>query len=73
MRTKVVEALLRLFGDRGVDIGALDDDADLGEQLEWDSMDLVDLGMEFERRLGVKLPEEIGEVNTIARLVGFLS
>ena len=73
MRSRVVEALDRLFGDRGVDIGGLADDADLGEHLEWDSMDVVDLGMEFERRLGVTIPEEIGEINTISRLVGFLT
>ena len=72
MRAKVVEALTRLFGDRGVDISVLEDDADLQERLEWDSMDIVDLGMEFERRLGVTLPEEADEINTIARLVGFL-
>ena len=73
MRVRVVEALSRLFGDRGVDINTLADDADLSERLEWDSMDIVDLGMEFERRLGVMLPEEAGEINTISRLVGFLS
>ena len=72
MRAKVVEALERLFGDRGVNITDLTDEADLSESLEWDSMDIVDLGMEFERRLGVTLPEEVGEINTIARLVGFL-
>ena len=72
MRAKVVEALTRLFGDRGVDIGTLADDDALQERLEWDSMDIVDLGMEFERRLGVTLPEEVGEINTIARLVSFL-
>ena len=72
MRAKVVEALTRLFGDRGVDIRTLADDDALHERLEWDSMDIVDLGMEFERRLGVTLPEEVGEINTIARLVSFL-
>ncbi|MFT5683958.1 MAG: acyl carrier protein, partial [Myxococcota bacterium] len=40
MRAKVVEALVRLFGDRDVDISTLTDDADLSEQLEWDSMDI---------------------------------
>ena len=72
MRAKVVEALTRLFGDRGVDISTLADDDALHERLEWDSMDIVDLGMEFESRLGVTLPEEVGEINTIARLVSFL-
>jgi len=72
MRAKVVEALTRLFGDRGVDISTLADDEALQERLEWDSMDIVDLGMEFERRLGVTLPEEVGEINTISRLVSFL-
>ncbi|MDG1479114.1 MAG: acyl carrier protein [Myxococcota bacterium] len=73
MRARVVAALERLFGDRGVDIGALKDDDDLSEHLEWDSMDIVDLGMEFERRLDAKLPEEVDAINTISRLVGFLS
>jgi acyl carrier protein len=72
MRAQVVEALVRLFGDRDVDIDALADDADLSEHLEWDSMDVVDLGMEFERRLGVALPEEVSAINTISRLVGLL-
>jgi len=73
MRARVVAALERLFGDRGVDIDALKDDDDLSEHLEWDSMDIVDLGMEFERRLEAKLPEEVDAINTISRLVGFLS
>ncbi|MFT5683188.1 MAG: acyl carrier protein, partial [Myxococcota bacterium] len=32
----------------------------------------VDLGMEFERRLGVTIPEEVTAINTISRLVAFL-
>ena len=72
MRAQVITALERLFGDRGVNIADLSDSADLSEQLEWDSMDIVDMSMEFEHRLNTKLPEVVGEINTIARLVAFL-
>ena len=72
MRERVIEALVRLFTDREVNIAALPDDADLGLHLHWDSMDIVDLGLEFQHRLGVRLPDELTELYTISRLVHLL-
>lgn len=71
MREHVITSLKRLFGDRGVDIDSLSDDEDLIERLEWDSMDAVDMGMEFERQHDVVLPREAEAFNTIAKLVAF--
>ena len=73
MREAVIASLTRLFEDRGVDIAALEDDEDLAERLGWDSMDIVDLGMEFERRHGATLPRVVEEINTIARLCAHLA
>jgi len=73
MRTHVTTSLKRLFGDRGVEIDALGDDDDLVEALEWDSMDVVDLGMEFERQHDVELPKEAASFDTIRKLVAFLT
>lgn len=73
MRDKVIASLESLFGDRDVDIAALGDGDRLDELLEWDSMDVVDLGMEFKRRHGVKLPEDLEQIATVGRLVGLLS
>ncbi len=70
MRGQIVAVLERLFSDRGVDIAALSDAVDLSEALEWDSMDVVDLGMELERCLGVSIPEEVERINSIAKLMG---
>jgi acyl carrier protein len=62
----------RLFLDRDVDLAALSDDANLGECLQWDSLDRVDLGLEFQHSLGVRLPDDREQVYTIAYLVGLL-
>lgn len=67
-REAVIASLKRLFGDRGVDIDALRDDEDLPARLGWDSMDVVDLGMELERLHGVRLSQAVDEIRTIARL-----
>lgn len=72
-RDLVVRSLERVFGDRGVDIGALHDGDSLSRALEWDSMDVVDLGLEFKRRHQVKLPEELAAVDSIGRLVALLA
>lgn len=71
MRESVVASLKRLFGDRGVNIDALNDETDLIEALDWDSMDAVDLGMEFERAHNVVLPQQAEQFNTISKLLGF--
>jgi acyl carrier protein len=73
VRDKVIASLESLFGDRDVDIAALGDGDRLDELLEWDSMDVVDLGMEFKRRHGVNLPEDLEQIATVGRLVGLLS
>lgn len=70
---KVRAALERLFGDRGVVIAELTPEESLTDVLDWDSMDVVDLGLEFRRSLGVTLPEEADAIDTIARLVALVS
>lgn len=67
-RARVLESLNRLFGDRGVPLETLGDDDNLAQRLEWDSMDVVDLSLEFRRRLGAPIPEDLDQINTIARL-----
>jgi acyl carrier protein len=72
MREHVIASLKRLFGDRGVDIDSITDDSeDLIDRLEWDSMDAVDMGLEFERRHDVVLPREARDFNTINKILSF--
>mgnify|MGYP002631949495 CR=1 FL=1 len=72
MRDKVLASLERVFGDREVELATLSDEDRLDQLLEWDSMDVVDLGMEFKRRHGVKLPEDLEQVNSIGKLAALL-
>jgi acyl carrier protein len=53
----MVRSILReLFPDDDVD--ALSGDADMAEALDLDSMALIDLVLELERRTGVEVPDE---------------
>lgn len=67
----MLHALERLFGDRGVDLAALRAEDCLADALDWDSMDVVDLGMELRRHHGVEIPEDIDQIDTIAKLRAF--
>lgn len=70
--SEVMRSLERLFGDRGVELSELSAAQRLPEVLDWDSMDVVDLGMEFKRRLGVELPEDVEQIDSIAKLVALV-
>ncbi|MCB9745668.1 MAG: acyl carrier protein [Alphaproteobacteria bacterium] len=69
---EVRASLERLFGDRGVDLAEVEPGQRLPELLDWDSMDVVDLGMEFKRRLGVELPEDVEQIDTITKLTALV-
>lgn len=71
-RERVLDSLERLFADRDVEVRGLDDGQSLSEALDWDSMDIVDLGMEFKRRHGLELPEGLESVDSLALLVKLL-
>ncbi|MCB9741069.1 MAG: acyl carrier protein [Alphaproteobacteria bacterium] len=70
--SEVLRSLERLFGDRGVKLSELAAGQSLAEALDWDSMDVVDLGMEFKRSLGVELPEDVEQIDSIAKLVALV-
>ena len=69
-RAVVLKVLAELFGERsGVDIAALRDETLLEDALDLDSMDVVDLAMELERRLDVGIEGKPSDVTTLGRLM----
>ncbi|EDM79635.1 hypothetical protein PPSIR1_21444 [Plesiocystis pacifica SIR-1] len=69
MREKILEVLTTIFDDRDADFAAIGDDDDLAELLGWDSVDVVDLVLEMERRWQVRLADDLPDVVTLALLV----
>ena len=55
-RTLVRAVLAELFPDR--DLSALGDRDDLASSLDIDSMALIDIALELERRTGLHVPDE---------------
>ena len=63
--------LADLFPDH--DVAALEDDDDLVEALDLDSMAQIDVVLEIERRLGLHIPdEELTQLTTVRASVDYL-
>ena len=57
----------------GIEIAKLIDRADFKDDLGADSLDLIDLRMEIEKRLSVFMPEEEAEkLKTVGSLIDFV-
>jgi acyl carrier protein len=57
----------------GLDEGQLVDSADLQDDLGVDSLDIIELRMELEKKLGIIITDEEGEkLNTIGQIVDFI-
>ena len=57
----------------GLDEGQLVDSADLQDDLGVDSLDIIELRMELEKKLGILITDEEGEkLNTIGQIVDFI-
>ena len=71
IREVVVQILSDIVPDD--DLGQLQDDVPLREQLELDSMDFLDIVMELRKRYRVQVPEEdYGQLVSMASTVAYL-
>jgi acyl carrier protein len=58
-KEELMERIKEIIADKlGVDIDEVTDDADLIDDLDADSLDLVDLAMAIEDEFGVTIPDE---------------
>lgn len=66
-KEKLMERIKEIIADKlGVDIDEVTDDADLIDDLDADSLDLVDLAMAIEDEFGVTIPdEELEKIRTV--------
>ena len=69
MREKILEVLVSLFGDRGVDLQSVSDDDNLSDILGWDSMDIVDMILALERRWQLQLADDLPSRVTLAEIL----
>jgi acyl carrier protein len=71
LRGLVLDALQRVAPD--ADVGSLSDDAELREELEIDSIDVLNLAIALHEATGVDVPErDYAELSTLARAVAYL-
>jgi acyl carrier protein len=57
----------------GIEIAELQDTADFKDDLDVDSLDLIDLRLEIEKRFSVSIPEETAEkLTTVGSLIKFV-
>ena len=59
MRSELMNLLAEMFSDRGVEVRELSDEDELGEVMDWDSMDYVDFQMEVRERHQLNLPNKL--------------
>ena len=58
----------------GIEIEKLRDEADFKDNLGVDSLDLIELRLEIEKRFSVNMPEEIAEnLRTVGSLIEFVN
>ena len=73
-RDEIRLVLMELFEDEtGEDVTSLQDDQSLAEQLGLDSVDMVSLIMQLERRFKIRLAhEELAQAQQLGQLVGLV-
>ena len=70
-RQEVFVALRSVAPD--IDVASLDDDVDVREELDIDSMDYLNFVIALSKRFSIDVPDaEIGELATIGGAVGYL-
>ena len=71
IRAQVIAALLEVAPE--VDASTIDDDADLLDEYDLDSMDLLNLVTTLHERFGVDIPEDdYAQVRTVRSAVDYL-
>ncbi len=73
-RDEIREVLMELFEDEtGEEVSSLKDDQSLAEQLGLDSVDMVSLIMQLERRFKIRLAHaELAQAQQLGQLVGLV-
>jgi len=74
-RDEVLEKIREITADRlGVDEGDVMPEASFREDLEADSLDLVELIMELEEQFGMEIPDEEAErITTVEEAVNYVT
>jgi acyl carrier protein len=74
-REEILERIREITVDRlGVDEGEVTPEASFREDLEADSLDLVELIMELEEQFGMEIPDEEAErITTVDEAVNYVS
>ena len=74
-RDEILEKIKEITADRlGVDEGEVTPEASFREDLEADSLDLVELIMELEEQFGMEIPDEDAEkITTVEEAVDYVS
>jgi acyl carrier protein len=73
-REEILSKIQEITADRlGVDEGDVTPDASFREDLEADSLDLVELIMELEEQFGLEIPdEEVEKITTVEEAVDYV-
>ncbi len=74
-RDEILERIREITSDRlGVDEGEVTPEASFREDLEADSLDLVELIMELEEQFGMEIPDEEAErITTVDEAVNYVT
>ncbi len=74
-REEILERIREITADRlGVDEGEVTPEASFREDLEADSLDLVELIMELEEQFGMEIPDEEAErITTVDEAVNYVT
>jgi acyl carrier protein len=74
-REEILGKIQEITADRlGVDEGDVTPDASFREDLEADSLDLVELIMELEEQFGIEIPDEEAEkITTVEEAVDYVT
>ncbi len=74
-RDEILERIREIAADRlGVDEGEVTPEASFREDLEADSLDLVELIMELEEQFGMEIPdEEVERITTVDEAVNYVT
>jgi len=74
-RDEILERIREITSDRlGVDEGEVTPEASFREDLEADSLDLVELIMELEEQFGMEIPDEEAErITTVDEAVSYVT
>jgi acyl carrier protein len=73
-RQEVLERIRsHLSEELGIDVAAIDETSRFKEDLETDSLDLVELVMELEDGYGIRMPEDEAErIKTVGQAIDFV-